>query len=156
MYHLAVAVVAFVLTFAANADLANANRNLKDLDKPMLLDAGSSKRMEVIFNHSSHKSVKCRTCHHEGLPGNRYAPCTNEECHALKGAAERDPMSVYMAYHAPDTDRSCYGCHKSLAGKYPGFKGCQPCHQTPQGSKIAAERQGKASPITREAQTSTP
>ena len=118
---------AFTLSFYP-AD-AYSSRNLKDLDKPMLLESGASKRMNVVFNHSSHKKVACRTCHHEGLPGNRYASCTNEECHSEKGASNRDPMSVYMAYHAPDTDRSCYGCHKPLAGKYPGFKGCSPCHQ---------------------------
>lgn len=134
MRHLFIAVCAFaIVCFCGTANADTRAPNLKNLDKPIELDAGASKRMYVIFNHSSHKSIKCRTCHHEGLPGNRYAPCTNEECHALTGASERDPMSVYMAYHAPDTDRSCYGCHKPLAGKYPGFKGCQPCHLSPQG-----------------------
>lgn len=111
-------------------------RNLKDLNKPIELDAGKSSRMYVIFNHSSHKKIACRTCHHTGLPGNRYAACTSKECHSLPGASERDPMSVYMAYHAPGTDRSCYGCHKPLAGKYPDFKGCRPCHETMMGRKI--------------------
>ena len=110
--------------------------NLKDLAKPMELDAGELKRMYVTFNHSSHKSVACRTCHHEGLPGNRYAPCTSEGCHSLPAPSERNPMSVYMAYHAPGTDRSCYGCHKALAGKYPAFKGCRPCHETMMGRKV--------------------
>ncbi len=112
---------------------AAARPNLKNLGKPIELDSGTAKRMYVIFNHSSHKSVACRTCHHMGLPGNRYAACTNPECHSLPGPAERKPMSVYMAYHAPDTNRSCYGCHKPLAGKYPGFHGCSPCHLTPTG-----------------------
>ncbi len=103
--------------------------NLKDLDKPMLLDAGPSKRMYVIFNHSSHKKVKCRNCHHEGLPGNRYAACTSPECHAITDPSSREPLSVYMAYHAPGMQRSCFGCHKPLAGKYPDFKGCRPCHK---------------------------
>lgn len=117
--------------------LPDAITNLKDLANPILLDSGKSERMYVIFNHSTHKSVACRTCHHTGLPGNRYAPCTNEECHSIQGASSRDPMSVYMAYHAPNTDRSCYGCHKPLAGKYPDFKGCRPCHQTMMGRKVA-------------------
>lgn len=125
-----------LLSFLIAPLAVQARTNLKDLDKPIELDSGNLKRMYVIFNHSSHKSVACRTCHHEGLPGNRYAPCTNEECHALPGPAERNPMSVYMAYHAPGTDRSCYGCHKPLAGKYPGFKGCGPCHETMMGRKL--------------------
>lgn len=104
--------------------------NLKILNEPILLDAGDSKRMFVTFNHSSHKSVACRNCHHEGLPGNRYASCTSPECHAITAASSREPLSVYMAYHAPDMKRSCYGCHKALAGKYAGFKGCGPCHKS--------------------------
>lgn len=109
---------------------AESRPNLKNLDKPILLNAGPSKRMYVIFNHSTHKEVKCRTCHHEGLPGNRYASCTSPECHAITAPSSREPLSVYMAYHAPDTQRSCFGCHKPLAGKYPGFKGCGPCHKS--------------------------
>lgn len=112
--------------------------NLKNLQTtPILLDAGDSKRMFVVFNHSSHKSVRCRQCHHEGLPGQRYAPCTNPECHAITTASSREPLSVYMAYHAPQTKRSCYGCHKSLRGKYPDFRGCRPCHQSMRGKKVA-------------------
>ena len=102
--------------------------NLKNLSKPILIDAGDSKRMYVTFNHSSHKEVACRNCHHEGLPGNRYASCTNKECHAITAPSSREVLSVYMAYHAPGTKRSCFGCHKPLAGKYPDFKGCSPCH----------------------------
>ena len=131
----AVCLVVFLACATANADPARPN--LKNLDKPILLDAGNSPRMYVIFNHASHKEVKCRICHHEGLPGTRYASCTSEGCHSLTGARERDPMSVYMAYHAPDTDRSCYGCHKKLSGSYPEFKGCKPCHLTPSGRKLA-------------------
>ncbi len=141
MRHLYLAVFAAALIFCVDARADAPAPNLKNLNRPIELHAGSSKRMHVMFNHSSHKSIKCRTCHHGGLPGSRYAPCTNEECHSLPGAKERDPMSVYMAYHAPDTDRSCYGCHKPLAGKYPGFKGCQPCHQTPQGRVAAPQAQ---------------
>ena len=111
-----------------------ARPNLKNLNNPILLDAGDSKRMYVIFNHSTHKTVACRNCHHEGLPGNRYAACTSSACHAITVASSREPLSVYMAYHAPDTKRSCYGCHKALAGKYAGFKGCGPCHKSWRGN----------------------
>lgn len=127
---------ALLMFFLLQQSTAQGRYNLKDLDKPIELDAGKSPRMYVIFNHSSHKDVACRTCHHEGLPENRYAPCTSEGCHSLQGASSRNPMSVYMAYHAHGTDRSCYGCHKQLAGKYPDFKGCSPCHPTMMGRKL--------------------
>lgn len=117
--------------------------NLKNLETtPILLDAGDAKRMAVVFNHSSHKGVPCRQCHHEGLPGQRYAACTNPECHAITAASSREPLSVYMAYHAPQTKRSCFGCHKSLRDKYPAFRGCRPCHQSMRGKPLA-DNQGK-------------
>lgn len=109
---------------------SHARSNLKNMGKPLLLNAGPYKRMYVVFNHSTHKDVACRNCHHEGLPGERYASCTNAECHAITAASSREPLSVYMAYHAPDMKRSCFGCHKPLSGKYPGFKGCGPCHKS--------------------------
>lgn len=109
--------------------LADAARpNLKNLSQPILIAKGPSKRMYVTFNHSTHREITCRNCHHTGLPGNRYASCNNAECHAIVAPNSREVLSVYMAYHAPDTQRSCFGCHKPLAGKYPGFKGCSPCH----------------------------
>lgn len=82
--------------------------------------------MFVTFNHSSHKGVKCRTCHHEGLPKDRYASCTNEECHSIKGARERDTMSLFMAYHSPDTDRSCYAATVSWRANTPISKAVAP------------------------------
>lgn len=112
---------------------------LKALRAPITLDYGVSPRMAVIFNHSSHKGVKCVLCHHmETSDGARYAPCTNEECHSIKGARERDPMSMFMAYHDPATDRSCYGCHKREAAKYPTFRNCRPCHMSPRAAQQMA------------------
>lgn len=121
--------------------------NLKNLDKPIELDAGDEKNMYVIFNHSTHKSVACRVCHHEGLPGNRYASCASPECHAITAPSSREPLSVFMAYHAPDMKRSCLGCHKSLRKEYPQFMGCKPCHQTvgARSSAQAAPEQSEAS-----------
>ena len=116
------------LLFASPACADAARPNLKNISGPILIDAGDSKRMYVTFNHSNHKDIACRNCHHEGLPGNRYASCTAKECHAITAPSSREVLSVYMAYHAPDTKRSCFGCHKPLAGKYQGFKGCSPCH----------------------------
>lgn len=133
----------FILALAAVTYASEKRPNLKNLDKPIELNAGDSKRMYVVFNHSSHKTVTCRNCHHTGLPGNRYAACTNPECHAITKPSSRDPLSVYMAYHAPDMKRSCYGCHKPLAGKYPGFKGCGPCHQNLTSRKMAQEAAAK-------------
>lgn len=122
---------------------SEARPNLKNLGKPIELDAGDVPRMYVVFNHSSHKKVACRNCHHDGLPGNRYASCTNPECHAITSPSSREPLSVYMAYHAPDMKRSCLGCHKTLKEKHPEFRGCKPCHQS-MASKAAMEKERAA------------
>lgn len=106
--------------------------NLKETYKPILLDYGASPRLAVVFNHSTHKQVKCRTCHHMADErGQRFVKCTREECHSLKGSKQRDPMSAFMAYHAKGTDRSCYGCHLEERASHPSFRGCQPCHMGP-------------------------
>lgn len=140
MFRFLLAYVALAWVFSGIAWADHTSPNLYNMKKPIELDAGNSPRMYVTFNHSSHQTVKCRTCHHEGLPGNRYAACTSESCHSLPGVANRKPLSIYMAYHAPDTHTSCYGCHKAEAAQHKNFKGCQPCHLTPQGKKLAAER----------------
>lgn len=127
------------LVFASSLAMADASRpNLRNIDKPILLDAGDSKRMYVTFNHSSHKGITCKNCHHEGLPGNRYASCSSKQCHAITAPSSREVLSVYMAYHAPGMKRSCFGCHKPLAGKYPGFKGCGPCHSSKSVMRVAS------------------
>lgn len=104
---------------------------LKVLREPIKMDWGASPLLSVTFNHSTHKSFKCRLCHHmEAEDGGRYVACTTDGCHDIKGARERDPMSMFMAYHDPEAKRSCYGCHRKNAGKYPNFQGCRPCHMS--------------------------
>ena len=112
---------------------------LKALRNPIDLNYGVSPRMAVIFNHSTHKDIRCVLCHHiEDAEGKLYVPCTNEDCHSIKGARERDPMSMFMAYHDPGSDRSCYGCHKKEAARHPDFRGCRPCHISPMARAAAA------------------
>lgn len=103
--------------------------NLNAIRRPLLLNYGASPLLSVVFNHNTHKEVKCRTCHHiVDTERKRYVKCTIEGCHALKGSYESNPMSAFMAYHAKGTDRSCYGCHLEERNKYTSFKGCEPCH----------------------------
>lgn len=129
-------VFAAILSLFSGLAFADAGTpNLKNLDKPIELNAGEVKSMYVVFNHSTHKSVACRVCHHEGLPKNRYAPCTSPGCHTITAPSSREPLSVFMAYHALDMKRSCLGCHKSLRKEYPQFVGCKPCHQSVGGKK---------------------
>lgn len=109
------------------------------IKKPLQLTAGTSKRMHVTFNHASHKEVKCRTCHHHGLPGNRYASCSEGQCHAIKGPRRRETDSLFMAFHDLKSDHSCRGCHAThaLTRERKGFIGCQPCHHAPRASTVS-------------------
>lgn len=114
---------------------------LKVLKNPIDMNYGVSPRLAVIFNHSTHKDIKCRLCHHEAAPGGkRFVPCTTEGCHSIQGARQRDPLSMFMAYHEPNTDRSCYGCHRKEAASHPEFKGCRPCHMSPQARMEAVAK----------------
>ena len=148
MRYLVIALLVFALFGAATVQAqSEASQPIKPkgslftYKQPIKLADGTSKLMHVTFNHSSHRSVKCVTCHHEGLPNNRYASCTNELCHSIRGANERDPMSLYMAYHSPD-ERSCMGCHQKEAANHSEFRGCRPCHMSPQ-TRIAIEKAQK-------------
>lgn len=109
---------------------------LHSIKGPILMDYGASPRFSVTFNHSSHQQVKCRTCHHiRDAEGKRFVNCTIEPCHSQAGARLRNPESMFMAYHAPGMDRSCYGCHYKERAKHPEFRGCRPCHMSPQARK---------------------
>lgn len=128
------------LLFAVSSHAAN----LFSIKGPIDMNYGTSPRFAVIFNHSTHKQVKCRTCHHiKDEEGQRFVKCTREDCHSIPGARERDPMSMFMAYHAVGTDRSCYGCHRMEAKTHPQFVGCRPCHMGPLTRKALAEQAAK-------------
>lgn len=105
------------------------------LKTPIELRSGASDHMHVIFRHTSHKGVKCAFCHHASPSDKPYVSCTTEECHSLKGARERDTMSVFMAYHSRESERSCYSCHKARSAEHPEFTGCRPCHKEAAASR---------------------
>lgn len=113
------------------------------IKSPIEIEGGTSARMTVIFPHKSHrdKGFGCKTCHHESSSDIPYSSC--RDCHSTPGARERDPMSMFMAFHAKGTDRSCLGCHTRLAAENPAtyskFKGCRPCHMSPQAREAAAK-----------------
>ena len=108
------------------------------IQKPMTIDGGTSERMSVVFNHTTHAKYKCALCHHESSGGDANVACA--ECHSTPGARERDPMSMFMAFHSKGSDRSCVGCHTKAAQDAPDayaatFKGCRPCHLAPTARK---------------------
>lgn len=111
---------------------------LKVLREPILLDYQTLPLLSVTFNHSTHKAFSCVLCHHKVTPeGALYAPCTTSGCHNVPGARERAEDSMFMAYHAAPSQRSCYGCHVRQAATHPEFIGCRPCHYRPLATKAS-------------------
>lgn len=144
MKYLTALLLTLAFLWAGDAQAREVSKGImKIIKNPMEIKGGESSRMNVMFRHQSHqgKGIACKHCHHESSSDTAYSSCT-QECHATPGARERDTMSMFMAFHARETDRSCYGCHTQLAEKdpkkYSSFKGCRPCHMSPQARETAA------------------
>lgn len=142
MKYLITLLFALGLACAGFAHAKEARSPSKIKNNPIVLEGGKSKLMSVVFSHKAHygKGFSCITCHHESSTDTPYSSC--RDCHSEPGANERDPMSMFMAFHAKGTNRSCYGCHTMLVEKNPGgyplFKGCRPCHTPGSADKAAA------------------
>lgn len=140
MKQLATLLFALLAVFWVHDAQASELKRLGEIIKqPRTIEGGTSSRMNVTFTHQSHmgKGFGCANCHHEKSLGSAYVSCRDESCHAAPGARERDTMSMFMAFHAGDTTRSCYGCHTRLAEDEPDkygvkFQNCRPCHISPQ------------------------
>ena len=66
---LAVACLLCVPAFAADDEEPKGVSDIKEVGKvirnPITIEAtGGNQKMDVVFNHSSHRRVRCQTCHH--------------------------------------------------------------------------------------------
>lgn len=142
MKYVTLLLLALSLVWVGEAQARDIKEMSQIIKKPIEIPGGTSSRMSVMFPHTAHKGINCMHCHHEEGSDSRYVACT--ECHATPGARERDPMSMFMAFHSKNGDRSCYGCHTQKAKENPAkygakFKGCRPCHMA--ASARAATKQ---------------
>lgn len=133
MKYLTLLLLALGLMCTADAQARDMKEMSQIIKNPIKIEGGESERMSVIFPHSAHKGVSCMHCHHEEGSDGRYVSC--RECHSTPGARERDPMSMFMAFHAKPGNRSCYGCHLAKREEDPAryetrFRGCRPCHMS--------------------------
>ncbi|MBO4314071.1 MAG: cytochrome c3 family protein [Desulfovibrio sp.] len=126
----------FCLLFlwCVTAQAADIKSMVETIKQPMTIKASKSKRMDVVFNHTSHRGINCFLCHHKASDKGRYVSC--KECHTKPGARERDPQSMFMAFHSKSSDHSCLKCHSDKAANRPDrfgktFRNCRPCHGTP-------------------------
>lgn len=118
----------------------------KGMRKPIVLESTVSPLLNVTFNHRTHMSVPCQTCHHAEGSAGKFTPC--RECHDQPGPRNQDVDSQFQAFHAKNSDRSCYGCHTKMAEAnpkaFPHFTNCRPCHMSDAArDKARAEARGR-------------
>ncbi len=79
------------------------------------LNKGGKK--EVIFNHSTHATIKCVDCHHPVEGKEEFRACGTAGCH--EGMDKKDPMSYYMVIHNNKGPKfsTCVSCHIATAGE---------------------------------------
>lgn len=140
MKYLATFLFALAFVWVGHAHAASPKKITEIIKGPITVKATTSPLLDVQFNHSSHKGIKCANCHHRKPKGVAFDSCSAANCHIFKGAHNPSTLSTFTAFHATDTDRSCVGCHTKLAtsepAKHPTFKGCMPCHtSTPPAGK---------------------
>lgn len=98
---------------------------------------GKGSKGEVIFNHTTHKTVECGTCHHPVEGKEDYRPCSTAGCHDVFGQKAKGVNSYYQAIHKrkDPQHQSCLACHYKEAGedqeKLKLLKNCKLCHQAP-------------------------
>ena len=111
----------------------------KRMKDPIGLKSSVSPLLNVTFNHNTHRSVPCRTCHHEEGSTGYYVSCS--ECHQNTEPRSEDVDSTFQAFHAKGSDRSCYGCHTKMAearpADFPHFTNCRPCHMSEEARAAA-------------------
>lgn len=95
--------------------------------------AGAKK--SVVFNHSTHTSVECVTCHHQVNGQESYAKCATAGCHDDL-QAKKGTSSLYAAVHTRSglKHQTCMECHLKVVSEKPDLKrdltGCakSKCH----------------------------
>ena len=125
---LAVACLLCVPAFAADDEEPKGVSDIKEVGKvirnPITIEAtGGKQKMDVVFNHSLPSDID-----------DKYVSCgASEECHSVPRGDDGVAPSLFKAFHAKDSDHSCYGCHMKKRKQYTGFqKGCLPCHEKAQ------------------------
>ncbi len=100
----------------------------------------------VPFNHEVHEHLtsSCSTCHHHTMKS-----C--DECHTPAGDPSGGGITLYQAYHMPNSALSCVGCHQKETSKAgcagchkqmeapPGEHSCTICHSGPPADKVSGE-----------------
>ncbi|MFH1113625.1 MAG: cytochrome c3 family protein [Pseudomonadota bacterium] len=119
-------------------------RGQKDYMDISLKDPKTGRMKLVPFNHKDHepRGQFCNSCHHHSLE-----KCSN--CHTRAGDVKKGGgVTVERAFHKPDTNLSCIGCHDTakkqaqcagchsvMPTKAMPASSCPVCHQGPSQGK---------------------
>lgn len=89
----------------------------------------------VVFNHSSHKDIKCVECHHLVNDKEDFQKCAAAGCHDNLDRKDKSVHSYYRAIHGKKLQhKTCLSCHQEFAAAHPDQKkeltGCKQskCH----------------------------
>lgn len=72
----------------------------------------------VIFNHSTHKDIKCTDCHHPVDGKEDFRSCATAGCHDNFDKKDKSVNSLYQAVHKAKDNKfnTCVACHVATAG----------------------------------------
>jgi len=90
---------------------------------------------EVVFNHATHGTVECSTCHHAVEGKEDYRSCATAGCHDEFGQKAKSINSYYQAIHKrkEPQHQTCLDCHyknaENDAEKLKLLKNCKLCHK---------------------------
>lgn len=80
-------------------------------------------KQPVVFNHSTHKDVKCGECHHPVNGKENYQPCGSSGCHDSMDRKDKSARGYYHAFHSKNLKfMNCMTCHQEVAAKQPEKK----------------------------------
>ena len=80
-------------------------------------------KQPVVFNHSTHKEVKCGQCHHKVDDKENFQKCGTAGCHDSMDRKDKSPKGYYNAMHGKNLKfTNCMTCHLEVAAKMPDKK----------------------------------
>ncbi|WP_316897582.1 cytochrome c3 family protein [Pseudodesulfovibrio indicus] len=119
-----------VLAFAQTA--LESAIDAPDDDLEINVIKGNSERdLGVVFNHSSHDSIDCFTCHHKNTVADQPESCAN--CHTDTAPDAQGTKSFFRAMHLKGAKQTtCLACHGEEFEGDKDLTGCtnSACHPT--------------------------
>lgn len=84
----------------------------------------ATQKKVVVFNHTTHKELKCVQCHHMVEGKETFQKCASAGCHDNMDRKDKSERGYYQAMHGKDGKnvKSCVACHTEVAAAKPDLK----------------------------------